>query len=86
MVDLLFEIAAWIAAAAVLITFIRLVIGPTVPDRIAALDTMTIISLSVMVFFAFRSGRIIYLDVALVYGFVSFLGILTAARYLERGL
>ena len=32
------------------------------------------------------SGRFIYLDVALVYGVLSFLAVLAIARYLERGL
>jgi multicomponent Na+:H+ antiporter subunit F len=36
--------------------------------------------------YAHLAGRFIYLDVALVYGVLSFLGVLAVARYLERGL
>jgi len=47
---------------------------------------MTIIAISIIVYLAAVSGRVIYLDVAMVYGLVSFLGVVAVARYLERGL
>ena len=47
---------------------------------------MTIVSISLIALYAHVSGRFIYLDVALVYGALSFLAVLAAARYLERGL
>jgi multicomponent Na+:H+ antiporter subunit F len=78
--------------AAVLIFFgimfgvLRLVLGRTVVDRVVAVDMLTIISISVIALYAHVSGRFIYLDVALVYGVLSFLSVLAVARYLERGL
>lgn len=86
MVDLLFQIAAGIAVLAMVISFIRLLIGPDSVSRTVALDGMTIISLSLIVWLAFWSGRGIYIDVALVYGLISFTGVVALARYLERGL
>jgi multicomponent Na+:H+ antiporter subunit F len=47
---------------------------------------MTIISLSGIVFFTHLLQRGIYIDVALVYGLISFIGVIAAARYTERGL
>ncbi len=67
-------------------TLFRLFKGPTVADRIVALDAMTIISISLIVLIAHFAQRIIYLDVAIVYGLVSFIGVVALARYLERGL
>jgi multicomponent Na+:H+ antiporter subunit F len=64
----------------------RLVLGQTVIDRIAAVDMLTVISISVIALYAHASDRFIYLDVALVYGVLSFLGVMAVARYLERGL
>jgi multicomponent Na+:H+ antiporter subunit F len=84
--DLLFTIAAGITLLALIITFIRLLKGPEIGDRVVALDAMTIITLSLIVYIAHISGRIIYVDVALVYGLLSFLGVIAAARYMERGL
>jgi multicomponent Na+:H+ antiporter subunit F len=62
------------------------VIGRTVVDRVAALDMLTIVSISMIALYAHVSGRFIYLDVALVYGVLSFLAVLAVARYLERGV
>jgi multicomponent Na+:H+ antiporter subunit F len=79
-------------ASAVLIFFgivfavIRLVVGRTVVDRVAAIDMLTVMSISLIALYAHVSGRFIYIDVALVYGVLSFLAVLAVARYLERGL
>lgn len=86
MADLLFQIAAGIAVLAMVISFIRMLIGPDSVSRTVALDGMTIISLSIIVWLAFWSNRGIYIDVALVYGLISFTGVVALARYLERGL
>jgi multicomponent Na+:H+ antiporter subunit F len=47
---------------------------------------MTISSLAIIAGIAYFSGRVIYLDIAMVYGILSFLGVLVVARYLEKGL
>ena len=79
-------------ASAVLIFFgimfavIRLVIGRTVVDRVAAIDMLTVMSIALIALYAHVSGRFIYIDVALVYGVLSFLAVLAVARHLERGL
>lgn len=86
MADTLFLIAGIIALVAFVISFYRIIVGPEFADRIVALDTMTIISLSGIVFFTHLLQRAIYVDVALVYGLISFIGVIAAARYLERGL
>ncbi|MFW5712492.1 MAG: monovalent cation/H+ antiporter complex subunit F [bacterium] len=86
MVNILFYTAVSIALLAVVISFIRLLIGPSVADRTVALDGMTIISISVITAAAFFLGRVIYIDVALVYALISFLGVIAIARFIERGL
>ena len=65
---------------------LRLILGRTVVDRVVAVDMLTVVSISLIALYAHVAGRFIYLDVALVYGVLSFLGVLAAARYLERGL
>ena len=82
----IFDIAAGLAVLSILISFIRLIKGPTTADRTVALDVMTIIAVSVIVYIAAITGRIIYLDVAMIYGLISFLGVVAIARYLERGI
>ena len=55
-------------------------------DRVVAVDMLTVVSISLIALYAHVAGRSIYLDVALVYGVLSFLAVLAIARYLERGL
>jgi multicomponent Na+:H+ antiporter subunit F len=86
LVNLLFSIATGIVLVSMIMATIRLLVGPTGPDRAVALDALTIISVSLMAVIALGAGRSIYLDVALVYALVSFLGVVALARYLERGL
>lgn len=86
MAEIIFNIAGIIALLALAMAFFRMIIGPTSVDRIVALDNMTIASVSLIVFFAVYLGRIIYVDVALVYALISFIGIIAIARYFERGL
>ena len=65
---------------------LRLALGLTVVDRVAAVDMLTVVSVSLIALYAHVAGRSIYLDVALVYGVLSFLAVVAIARYLERGI
>ncbi|PKN77628.1 MAG: cation:proton antiporter [Candidatus Cloacimonetes bacterium HGW-Cloacimonetes-1] len=78
--------AYYIAMLALAIAFVRFLMGPSSVDRVLALDTMTICSIALIIFIAMYAGRIIYIDVALVYALLSFLGVIAVARYLEGGL
>lgn len=86
MVEFLVTLAAMIAGAAFLLALWRFFAGPSDADRVVAFDTLTVISLSGIVLIAYLEGRGIYLDVALVYALLSFLGVIVVARHLERGL
>lgn len=86
MADPLLLVATALLVAAGLLATVRLVLGPTGADRAVALDAMTIMSVSLIAVIAVIARRVIYLDVALVYALVSFLGVVALARYLERGL
>jgi len=55
-------------------------------DRTLALDTMTTIGVSGIVLLSYMYNRYIYLDVALVYGVLGFIGVIVIARYLEKAL
>jgi multicomponent Na+:H+ antiporter subunit F len=62
----------------------RLVRGPSLPDRVVALDLIGVISLGIVLVLTIRSGEPVYLDVAIVLGIVAFMGTVAFARYLER--
>ncbi|MDD4308867.1 MAG: monovalent cation/H+ antiporter complex subunit F [Candidatus Cloacimonetes bacterium] len=83
---IIFDIAYYISLIAILLSFIRFYLGPTAADRVVALDVITICGINLIIQIAMRAGRIVYVDVALVYALLSFLGVISVARYLEGGL
>ena len=86
MADTILQLAMVLIAFSILFGVIRLIKGETETDRVIAIDLLTVVSLSIIVLTAHFAQRFIYVDVAIVYGLLSFLGVLAVARYLERGL
>ncbi|MCB2100399.1 MAG: pH regulation protein F [Rhodobacterales bacterium] len=84
MVDALILVAAVLAGLAFLLALLRFLLGPGPADRVVAFDGLTIVSVTGIVLAALFADRVIYLDVALVYALLSFLGVIVVARYLER--
>jgi multicomponent Na+:H+ antiporter subunit F len=72
--------------AVVGVLLIRLARGPSVSDRVVALNTISTECAVVVLFFGAVADRTIYLDAALWLASFSYLGALVWARYLERGL
>ena len=64
---------------------IRVIKGPTAPDRLVGLDTINTIVIIGMVVFGTAFNEIIYIDVAIVYALLSFISTLFIAKYLEGG-
>jgi multicomponent Na+:H+ antiporter subunit F len=80
-------LAVAVAEVAVIgVVLARLARGPSVTDRIVALNTISTQSALAVIVFAVWADRSIYLDVALWLASFSYLGALVWARYLERGL
>jgi len=75
-----------IVILAIILAAVRGVLGPTAPDRIIALDNLTTIITAGLVLLGYIFQRYIYIDVSLIYGVLSFVGVLTLARYIEGGL
>lgn len=65
---------------------VRVARGPTVSDRIVALNTISTQAAIAVLFFAAYASRSSYCDVAMWLASFSYLGALVWARYLERGL
>lgn len=72
--------------AVVLLVAVRLAVGPTVSDRVVALNAMSTQATLAVLFFAAYADRTVYLDVALWLASFSYLGAIIWSRYLERGL
>lgn len=70
--------------AALLAAAWRLLVGPTLPDRVVALDLVSMLLVVFLVVFAFVSGERAYVYAGLCLALVSFLGTVAFARYIER--
>ncbi len=79
-------IAAAIAILMVMgLVLVRALLGPTVYDRILAVNmfgTKTVLLIALM---AFISGRLDVLDIALAYGLINFIGVIAVLRFFEYG-
>ena len=73
-------------AAAIVLCVLRLLKGPTAPDRAVAVDTAATITTALLVLLGSAFGRYVYLDVALVYAILTFIGSVAIARFLEKGI
>jgi len=72
-------------AVAAVITFARVLLGPTLPDRVVSIDLVGVLIVGITVVAAAGTGVQAFLDVALVIALISFVGTVAYARYIERG-
>jgi len=84
-------IDVWLLTALVLIVWIflsslRAIAGPTLPDRVVALDTINTLMVAIMIILSVVYREVILVDVAIVYALLSFVSTLYIARYLEGGI
>lgn len=71
-------------AVALLLVFVRLVRGPDLPDRVVALDLMTVLLMGMIAVYGIGANQPVFLDVAIVLALVSFVATIAFAAYLER--
>lgn len=75
-----------IIGVAVVLCLLRMLKGPTTPDRAVAVDTLATVTTALLVLLGFIFKRYVYLDVSLVYAVLTFVGTVAIARYLEKGI
>jgi len=85
MLAIVSQISLVTLGVALLIAFIRLVKGPTLPDRIVAMDLFGMLVVGLIVVLAGWSQVRATLDAAIVIALVGFLGTVAYATYVERG-
>ena len=86
MVSLMIYSAVAISLISVLVALIRFVKGPEKVDRIVALDVISITGVVFILLLATLMKRVIYVDIALVYALLGFVGVIVVSRFLKRGL
>jgi multicomponent K+:H+ antiporter subunit F len=78
-------IAFALVAAAVAMSFWRLLRGPSAPDRILALDTLYVNTIALLVLLGIHLDSPLYFEAALLIALMGFVGTVALCKYLLRG-
>ena len=79
------NIAMLLLGLAIALNLWRLVIGPSLPDRILALDTMYINAIALLVLVGIYQSSMLYFEAALLIAVMGFVGTVALSKYLLRG-
>jgi multicomponent Na+:H+ antiporter subunit F len=80
------NISFGILTVAFILTILRILRGPTLPDRVLALDMLVSVGIGYIAVVAIKTGFSLYLDIAISLGLVGFLGTVAFARFImHRG-
>jgi multicomponent Na+:H+ antiporter subunit F len=79
------KIAVYILLAATLFILVRLLKGPTLPDRIVALDLLAFTALGIVLLIMIITGQKEYLDIVIIISLVVFMATVAIAKYLTKG-
>ncbi len=84
--DFSVQLALVFLSASFLLTVFKVIKGPTLPDRILALDMLVAAAIGFIAVLGIKTGYTLYLDIAIALGLVGFLATVAFARFiLTRG-
>ena len=83
---LLLNFALTLMALSIVPCIYRVIMGPTIPDRVIALDAMTSVVVVMLGIYSFIQDSVFFMDVALVLAIISFVGTVAISRYLDEGV
>jgi multicomponent Na+:H+ antiporter subunit F len=75
-------IAVLCLAFLMILASVRLFLGPTGPDRVIAVDAVNTLTIAAMILLGVVYQEVIFVDVAIVYGLLSFVATLYVAKYI----
>jgi multicomponent K+:H+ antiporter subunit F len=85
MLEISIKISLMAIAVSMVLTLYRLIKGPSVPDRILALDTLYVSAVALLIVLGVRDSSSIYFEAALLIALMGFVGTVALSRYLARG-
>ncbi|MBU0655390.1 MAG: K+/H+ antiporter subunit F [Candidatus Thiothrix putei] len=85
MLSMVLPWAFGMVSLALLLSLYRLLVGPDVPDRILALDTLYLNTIALLVLFGLLQGSALYFEAALLIAVMGFVGTIALSKYLLRG-
>lgn len=85
MIDTILSIALFLFIFAILLALYRIIKGPTMPDRVVALDMIGVNLISGVAVFSVVLQTHAFLEVILIVGILAFISTIALARFVERG-
>ncbi|ADM39115.1 Na(+)/H(+) antiporter subunit F1 [Bacillus spizizenii] len=85
MFTLILQLALGIMAVSTFLYVIRVIKGPTVPDRVIALDAIGINLIAITALVSILLKTSAFLDIILLLGILSFIGTIAFSKFLEKG-
>ena len=83
--DLAILIALGLLCVSLILTVGRVILGPTLPDRVLALDMLVAVAIGFIAVIGIKTGYTLFIDIAIALGLVGFLATVAFARFiLER--
>ncbi|WP_424492517.1 cation:proton antiporter [Salinimicrobium sp. GXAS 041] len=82
--DYLYYIILPVISLAILLVFVRFIKGPTISDRIIAVDLLVTIGIGVIAVYSILTNHSTFLDIALILGLIAFLGTVAYSSYLQK--
>jgi multicomponent Na+:H+ antiporter subunit F len=78
------DFALYFMIALVILCLYRVIKGPSVADRVVAIDIIGIIVVGICVIISIRTEKAFIIDIGIAWIILSFIGTLTMAKYLGR--
>ncbi|MBL3648349.1 Na(+)/H(+) antiporter subunit F1 [Bacillus vallismortis] len=85
MFTLILQLALGIMAVSTFLYVIRVIKGPTVPDRVVALDAIGINLIAITALVSILLNTNAFLDIILLLGILAFIGTIAFSKFLEKG-
>lgn len=86
MIETILTISLVLFMIAMAIVFVRVIIGPSMPDRVVAMDTIGVILLSSIAVISILFNTLAFLETILIIGILAFLSTIALSKFIERGV
>ncbi|MFO7303473.1 MAG: monovalent cation/H+ antiporter complex subunit F [Acidobacteriota bacterium] len=78
------EVAMFVMSVAIALAGVRMLLGPTLPDRVVAVDLLGTLTVGLLVVAAADAGQRAFLDAAIIIALIGFVSNIAYARFIER--
>lgn len=82
--DYLYYIILPVVSLSILLVFIRFIKGPTISDRIIAVDLLVTIGIGIIAVYSIQTNQSTFLDIALILALIAFLGTVAYSSYIQK--